>query len=240
MRDSRSLNPARHRHRSLGGALLVSQSESYSLAMTTGRAAAEAALREPMRAVGWQPKATGWFTTHVTTGFLGVIAIGSASRHANPGTAWITLYVGVRDESTELVVSEMCGRVDQGYRQRTAISGIGCLLPRKSWHEWHITLDNAADRAGEIAALVPRYAEPYLQQLSSDHTALLAAVRQSPGYSQAEGACRVAVLLDRYQGHNEALDFLNRRTTALSTRTDIAADQEREAITRTREWITAT
>lgn len=205
--------------------------------MTSGRALAEAALREPMQAVGWRPRAAGWFTRQIAAGFLGVATVGSASRYSWPGTAQITLYVGIRDEATEQVVSELCGVKDPGYRQRTATRGIGYLLPGISWRTWEITPGNAMELARQLAALVQRHAVPYLHQLSSDHAALLTAIRQSAACDHAEGACRVAVLLARHQGHDEAVMFLRERIDGLGPRTDAAAEREREMAARTRLWL---
>jgi hypothetical protein len=38
------------------------------------------AFREPMRTIGWQPRAAGWFTRQITAGYLGFAALGSASQ----------------------------------------------------------------------------------------------------------------------------------------------------------------
>jgi hypothetical protein len=181
------------------------------LDVTTGRALAEAALREPMRAIGWQPRAAGWFTRQITAGYLGVVAVGSASGHSSPGTAQIMLHVGIRHEDTEQVASQLCGLNDQGYRQRTVTAGIGYLLPDRSWRQWEITPGNAGEVARQLAAHVQSYAEPYLHRLSSDHSELLTAARNSPAYSQSIGVCRVAVLLARHQGRDEATTFLRER-----------------------------
>ncbi len=108
------------------------------LDVATGRALAEVALRQPMRAIGWDPRAAGWFTRQIASGFLGVAALGSASRYSRPGTARIMLHIGIRDEGTEQAVVRLCGVKDEGYRQRTAATGIGYLLPGSSWREWEI------------------------------------------------------------------------------------------------------
>jgi hypothetical protein len=207
--------------------------------VTTGRALAEAALREPMRAIGWQPRAAGWFTRQIAAGFLGVVALGSASEHSRPGTAQITLHAGIRNEATEQAASQLCGLKDEGYRQRTATTGIGYLLPDSSWREWEITPGNARELARQLTLLVQRHAEPYLHRLSSDHTELLVAAKHSPAYSQAVGACRVAVLLARHQGRDQAIAFLRERTDGLGTRTDVAAELEREMAARARDWLSA-
>jgi hypothetical protein len=206
--------------------------------MTTGKALAEATLREPMRAVGWRPRASGWFTEQIAAGHLGVAALGSASRYARPGTAFITWYIGIRDEAVEPLVSELCGLKDGRYRQRTAFGGIGYLLPDCRWREWEITLDNASELAQQLAELVPRYAEPYLHRLASDDAALLTAAKQSAG-DDSTGTCRVAVLLAKHPGRDEALAFLRERIDRLGTRTDPAAGFERQAIVRARAWLAA-
>jgi len=110
--------------------------------VSTGRALAQAALREPLQAIGWTPRAAGWFTKDVRSGFQGVLALGSAAEHSSTGTARIMLHVGIRDEQTEQLVSRLTDEPDGGYRQRTATTGIGYLLPGTSWREWEIRTDN--------------------------------------------------------------------------------------------------
>jgi hypothetical protein len=207
--------------------------------MASGRQLAEKALREPMRAVGWEPRAAGWFTRQIAAGSLGVVVLGVASRYSRPQTARIMLHVGLRDESTERLASQLCGLKDAGYRQRTATTGIGYLLPRRSWCDWEITPTNAEELASQLAPVVQRYAEPYLRRLSSEHSALLEAARHSAGYSQAVGKCRIAILLASSEGRDQAMAFLLELTDGLRTRTDAAADLEREMAARVRDWLTA-
>jgi hypothetical protein len=190
-----------------------------------------------MRAIGWQARASGWFTKPVTAGFLGVATVGVATKHARPGTAHITLYIGIRDEGTERVVAELCGLTD-GYRQCTAVTSIGYLLPGRCWREWWITPGNAGHVAGELAAAVRGYVEPYLVTLSSDRAELLAGVHHSAGFGQAVGGCRAAVLLARHRGRDQADEFLRQRIAELGTRTDAAAEQERAMAAGVREWLT--
>jgi hypothetical protein len=102
---------------------------------------------------------------------------------------------------------------------------------------WEITPVNARALARQLSVLVQRHAVPYLRQLSSDHAALLTAARQSAAYARAEGACRVAVLLARHQGRDEAVTFLCERIDGLGPRTDAAAEREREMADRTRIWL---
>jgi len=69
-------------------------------------------------------------------------------------------------------------------------------------------------------------------RLTAPH--LLTATRQSAAYEQAEGACRVAVLLTKHQGRDAAVMFLRERIDGLGPRTDAAAEREREMAARTR------
>lgn len=207
------------------------------LDVATGRVLAQMALREPMRAIGWDPRAAGWFTSQIAAGFLGVAALGVASKYSRPGAARVMLHVGIRDEATEQTVSRLCGLKDGGYRQRTTTTGIGYLLPGSSWREWEVAAGSADEVACCLASLVRQYAQPYLRRLSSHRGELLEAARRSPGYSQAAGACRVAVLIARHQGPGEAIDFLRERMDGLGTRTDVAAREEREMAARTRSWL---
>jgi hypothetical protein len=188
-----------------------------------------------MRAIGWDPRAAGWFTRQIAAGFVGVAALGSASEYSRPGAARIMLHIGIRDEVTEQAVSRLCGMKDEGYRQRTATTGIGYLLPGRSWREWEITPGSADEVASHLASAVRRHAEPYLRRLSADHAGLLAAAQHSAG--QAVGACRVAVLLARHQGRDQATAFLRERMDGLGMRTDAAAEAEREMAARARGWL---
>jgi hypothetical protein len=195
------------------------------------------ALREPMLAIGWRPRAAGWFTRQIAAGFLGVAAVGSVSEYSRPGTARIIVYAGIRDEVTEQAVCHLCALRDEGYRQRTAITGIGYLLPGSSWREWEIAPGSAGEVARDLASLVQRYAEPYLHRLSSDPAELLVAAQHSAAYSQAVGACRVVVLLARHRGRDQAIAFLRERIDGLGTRIDVAAELEREMAARARSWL---
>jgi hypothetical protein len=207
--------------------------------MASGRELAERALREPMRAVGWQPQAAGWFTRQIAAGSLGVHALGVASRYSRPQTARIMLHVGLRDETTERLASQLCALKDGGYRQRTAVTGIGYLLPGSTWRDWQITPGNAGEIASQLARAVQHYAEPYLRRLASDPGALLEAARNSAGYAQAVGKCRVVILLANSRGRDQAMAFLRELTDELRTRTDAAAEREREMAARARDWLTA-
>lgn len=147
------------------------------------------------------------------------------------------LHIGIRDEGTEQAVVRLCGVKDEGYRQRTAATGIGYLLPGSSWREWEISPGTADEVAGHLASVVRRYAEPYLQRLSSDQAELLTAAQDSPGYLGAAGACRVAVLLARQLGRDQAIAFLRERIDGLGMRTDVAAEAEREMAARACGWL---
>jgi hypothetical protein len=101
----------------------------------SGRRLIYQASRAPMEQAGWRPRASGWFTWPVSDGYLGVVAIATASRHTAKGTAQATAYVGLRDDATEQIVCQLCGMKDGGYRQRTAVAPIGKLMPSRRSRE---------------------------------------------------------------------------------------------------------
>lgn len=205
--------------------------------MATGRQLAEKALREPMRSIGWQPRAAGWFTTQIADGFLGVIAVSAASKYCERGTALITLHVGIRDEASEEVVSRLCGDKDGGYYQRSVLTSIGYLMPECRWREWLITPDNADAVTSELAGAAAEYAEPYLRRLASDRTELLDGVWHGRNGGQPWGVCRVVVYQARYLGSDHALAYLDEEVAGLGSRTDLAADVVREMAPRARTWL---
>jgi hypothetical protein len=209
--------------------------------VTTGRQLIHAALREPMRAIGWTPRAAGWFTAPLAPVHTGVIAAGAASEHAAPGTAYTTLFVHLRREDVEPVVRELVGRThaDGGYRSVTATTSIGCLMPEPTWRTWLVTPDTADAVAVELAAATRDHARPYLDRLAADPELLLAEVQLSGRMASAVGPCQVAVLLARLGRPEEGRAFVEERVAALGSRRDPAADHLREAADRLRHWLDA-
>jgi hypothetical protein len=205
--------------------------------MTTGRELAQKALREPMRSIGWQPRAAGWFTMRIADGFLGVIAVGTASKYCERGTALITLHVGIRDEASEEVVSRLCRDKDGGYYQRSVNTSIGYLMPECSWRQWLITPDNAAAVASELAGAAAEYAEPYLRRLASDRAELLDGVWHERNLGQPWGVCRVVVYRARYGSSEDALAYLDEAVAALGSSADLAANVVREMAPHARTWL---
>lgn len=215
----------RHRHRAI-----------YGVAVATGRRLIEDALREPMQSIGWQRRGAGWFTMQVADGYLGVIAIGVATKHAEPGSAFATLYVGLRDEPTERLVAHLCSVKDERYRARTAVTSIGYLMRRRRWREWLVTPETAAAVAATLSSAVRKYAQPYLHRLAQDPQALITAAQDSPGYVTSVGGCGVAVLLARHRSTDDAFAFVDNRMAALGERRDDAAHAERAWAAAFRGW----
>lgn len=205
--------------------------------MTTGRELAQKALREPMRSIGWQPRAAGWFTQRIADGFLGAIEIDAASKHSKPGTATITLRVGIRDEVGEAVVSRLCDAKDRGYRQLTVDTFIGYVMTGSQMQKWLITPDNADMIASELTAAVEEFAEPYLRKLASDQAALLDGVWSARNLGQPWGICRVVVYRARYQGRDFALAYLDEQVAALEARASSHVFVVRGMAERARDWL---
>jgi hypothetical protein len=156
---------------------------------------------------GWRPRAAGWFTLLVSDGYIGVMAIGTASKHSARGEAEVTAYVGLRDDAIEQAVCQLCGMKDDGYKQRTAVTPIGYVMPGRRWREWRVTPVTAATVARELAEAVSTCAVPYLRELAGNPAMLIEEAWRSAGMSQAPGRCRVAVLLARTGQVDEALAF---------------------------------
>lgn len=205
--------------------------------MTTGRRRAEQALRDPLERAGWRPRAAGWFTHPISRTHLAVVALSAAVEHSAPGAAQVTLHVGLRDESVEPVVAELCGTRNDGYRDRTVSTSIGYLMPEQRWHEWLVDEDTADAAAEDMSGAVTAYVEPYLRSLAHDPRAMIAAAKRSPAYIQATGKCRVVVLLAQHEGHERAATYLRSLAAELSDRDDEAALAERRMIEAARHWV---
>jgi hypothetical protein len=207
----------------------------------TGRQLAHRALRGPMRAIGWTPRAAGWFSTAVAAGCTGVVAVGVASEHALPGSAEVTCYVHFRREDVEPVVRDLAEvrGSDGGYRSATATTSLGYLLPERAWRTWPVTLRDVDAVAAEIAGAVRDHAVPYLEQLAVDPDRLVAAATSSPSVvaGTADGVCRVTVLLVRLGRPEQGRAFLARRLAALGARVDPAAERMRRMADRLFVWL---
>jgi len=182
-----------------------------------------------MERAGWRPRAAGWFTLPVSDGRLGVVAIGTASKYSARGEAEATAYVGVRDETVEPIICQLCDVKDQGYKQRTTVAPIGYLMPSKRWRDWLVTPVTAAGVGEELAAAVVSCAVPFLRELGSDPSKLIDAAKNSIGVHQASGRCRVAVLLAMAGRVAEA------QAWALESR-DKAGDNDAAWATAERHW----
>jgi hypothetical protein len=210
---------------------------ALSCAVPTGRKLIQEALREPMRQLGWTPRAAGWFTKDHAPEVVGIIAVGTASQHHAPGSVSATLYVHLRDERVEQLVSRICGTTDAGYRTATATSSIGYLMPEAAWREWLVAPNNVDAVAREMANAADMYVDPYLSQLANDPQRLLEAVTKSAAYSTALGLCRAVVLLEQMGDQQGALTVLDEWLLALGVRADPAAQRVRESADSLRRWL---
>lgn len=198
--------------------------------MTTGRAAAERYLRSPFVEAGWKPRAAGWFTKAIESGFLGVIAVGAASDNKPAGTADVVLHVGLRSEEVEAVVESVCAPGLPKYQHRTWTAPLGYLLPEHAWAagEREFSQSKAEEPANDLVRLVVQHAEPRLSEVALDSDELLRLVERSVGSMGTPGLCRVAALKAQTRGIKEAAQYVRDRVASLSDRADLAAQAERE------------
>ena len=205
--------------------------------MATGRKLINDCLRSPLASHGWTPRAAGWFTTDLTPGHLGVIAVGTATEHAATGTAQATLYVHLRDEAVERDVSALCQLEPQSYRDTTAVTSIGHLMPEHHWHEWLVTPDTARTVAAEMADAAITYAKPHLLRLTREPSLLLDTVKGSPSFSGALGMCRAVVLLAHMGDVPGAQGLLNEQLGLIGSRNDAAALSQRQVGQALQIWL---
>jgi hypothetical protein len=199
----------------------------------------ELALRQPMEAVGWRPRAAGWFTRPIGPGYTGVLAASAASEHAAPGTAHTTLFVHLRREDVQPVVRELVRSPceDGGYRFATATTSIGYLMPGSTWRTWLVTPETADAVAAELAAATRDHVEPYLERLVADPALFLEAVKTSAIKESATGPSTIAVVLARLGRPDEGWAFMQQHVASLGARTDPAAEETRQMAERLRLWL---
>jgi hypothetical protein len=206
--------------------------------MVTGRQAAEAALVVPLTELGWQARVKGWFTKPLTDGRLGVLALGVAVEHAVPGSVSVTVQVGLRDEAVEALVDEIHASRST-YRQRTAVTGIGYLMPERRWYEWEISEQSAPTDVAQIAAVVHAHAEPVMAGWAGDDNQLLHALRHSAAHEGLAGLCREVALLTRMAGPDTAGTILATAVHELGDRQDPAAHHVRAGAIQLWAWLAA-
>src|SRR5688500_15002575 len=111
--------------------------------MNAGSKAVADALVPALGELGWASRARGWFTKALNPDAVGVLALDAATRSGAAGSALVTLNVGIRLESVELVVKQLVGAGGSGYRTRTATSPLGYLTPRRARSDLVATSDSA-------------------------------------------------------------------------------------------------
>ena len=206
------------------------------LGVSTGRRLAYGAVRPAMAAIGWQARASGWFTRDVTPSRLGVAVVTTRVLGVSKGQAYATVLVGVRDEAVERLVAELSGGRDQGYRQRTVLTGIGSLMFHRGWHEWHVSPKTSDAAASAMADAVRQDGEPWMMKLAIDDAALATAVRA--GLVEGVGTMFRVPIIEVLQGRVvEASQYVAWRTERLAGQSGPAVDDELRAAEAVRHWI---
>lgn len=199
--------------------------------MTSGRRVAEASLKPVLMSTGWRPRSAGWFTKDVVPEVTAVLAVGAASKHHPPGHASVTMHVGLRDEAIEAIVEKVTGTRQVSYQGRTWTTPLGYLIPESAFLEGEreFNEDNATAQAAEIGGIIAEYAEPRLRQIAMDPAEMTRLADQSVSSMGPAGLCRIASLRARSEGLQAAVQYVTERLAALGSRTDPAADLERDA-----------
>jgi hypothetical protein len=205
--------------------------------VATAKALLNTAMKEPMSAAGWTPKAAGWFVRPVTSDVVAVASTSVATAHAHPGEGQATVHVGLRVEPVEQAVSSLLGDNDGGYKSRTVTTPLGYVTPEKRWREWQVSVRETDAVATEMASLLATDGWAYISALAADSGALLAATRDSPAMSQSVGLARLVVLLHRFGRSDEARRTVWERQEQLTSRSDAAANDQRETATSLLAWL---
>lgn len=199
----------------------------------TGRARIERELAEPMRAIGWIPRARGWFTRNIRTGFVGVVAVATAVEGMNRGTALATLHVKFRDEEVESALRNLESRLPASfpsnlqrpdYKTATVSIPIGYLLPEQRFHEWPVSTETVASSALQMAEAVDKFGVPHLNALAGDSELLLRNVLRVAHGSWPHLA-RAYLLTERLHGTEAAAHYANENGPLPGDHTSIAAKQ---------------
>lgn len=187
-----------------------------------------------MKAAGWTPRAGGWFTRSLTSRCLAVVATGVATKHAGRSEGQATAHLGLRLEPVEQVAAALCEVKDEGYKQRTAVLGLGYATPARRWLEWPVADATVIAVAAELTATVSEYGLPYLERLAGDDGALEAELR---AVNSAVGLARRVVFLALAGRVSQASEALQQGLEGLDGRTDRAAVHMHEAGQRLSVWL---
>jgi hypothetical protein len=77
----------------------------------------------------------------------------------------------------EEAVAALCQMKDDGYKQRTAVLGLGYATPARRWVEWPVAAATADAVAAQLTADASEYGLPFLDRLAVDDAALEAELR---------------------------------------------------------------
>ncbi|MET9314948.1 hypothetical protein ABZX12_24310 [Kribbella sp. NPDC003505] len=209
--------------------------------MTSGRETAEVALKPALAARGWNPRASGRFTKEIRPGITAVIAVSAACKHHAPGSASVTMMVGLRDDATEEIVERLSGSWTPRYMGRTWVTPLGYLLSEHDYLDGERVFNegNAVTHAEELADLLVHQVEPRLRRIADDASEFTALAERSTCSMGPDGLCRIATMLARTQGPEVASTYVADRLTSLGQRTDPAADLERGMAARVMAALTA-
>lgn len=153
----------------------------FNMAESTGASIARKAFRRPFEAIGWHPRAAGWFTHDLGRGWSGVVHV-SHFNTGNPAVVDVNLGVDLRHDDVEHRAGEFVGfRSD--YKSRTILRDLHQLCPKDARPMSRLMMENSYEVAAAVTGTFARHGQPWLAQVASDDQMALDLTSRSVGGS---------------------------------------------------------
>jgi hypothetical protein len=176
--------------------------------------------------LGFRKRAGHWFTIELCDGVLGCVGLNKASRSRSRGETLLNPVVGVRHQSVERVVADLCLETFHENWPATVSRPLRYLVPESARRDWVVD-GSPADAAviDDLANAVQTWGASFMRS-SETLAGLVAALRSGSG-SAAQTALRLPVALWLTGDAEGAMQTVACEVASLGPRSDDVAVQLR-------------
>lgn len=169
------------------------------MAEKTGRRIICDALRDPMVAAGWRPRALGYFTIEINEDWSGMFTVMTAVEGMPKGHAVASADVSIRNARIESASAAVLGREAprDDYRKWTFKTNLSLLTPRPRSVSRLVNAELAAEVAQALCFEASRYGMPWMVENASGSVAL-ERTRGTTGFGVRDSLTRYILLAHEY------------------------------------------
>ncbi len=184
---------------------------------------------------GWTKLKSNVFAVDLSPDAYGCVSLNKAIGRGE-GILEINPIVGVGNHKVEKLVAELMGLKFQPYATAAIGANVGYLMPEKKYRPWLFReSDDWRPLVAEMAAVVEKFARPYMQQNTELATLYSMLLNSKRGTPPEQGDYRIAVASLLLGKRAEAESFVDAKLREIGNRTDAAAEWFRSFATKLRE-----